>query len=196
MNWVKIWIPVVIATSGCGRPAAEHSVSRQGPGSPPADGVVYHYGAIVRGDTAKKNLALVFTGDEFADGGGHILSVLRQQKVPGSFFLTGKFYRNPEFQIHIKSMLSDGHYLGAHSDQHLLYCDWVNRDSLLVNRKEFELDLENNYKGMARFGITKEDAPLFLPPYEWYNDTISTWTQSMDLQLINLTHVTLSHADY
>jgi peptidoglycan/xylan/chitin deacetylase (PgdA/CDA1 family) len=153
-------------------------------------------GAVVRGDTGEKKLALVFTGDEFADGGEYILSVLKKQQIPGSFFLTGNFYRNPGFKKLIRSLLVDGHYLGAHSDRHLLYCDWENRDSLLVTKKEFIHDLENNYKVMKHFGVSKKNAPYFLPPYEWYNDNISIWTKSMDFQLINYTQGTLSHADY
>ena len=116
--------------------------------------------------------------------------------MKGSFFLTGKFYRNPEFEPLLKMLAEAGHYLGAHSDQHLLYCDWEKRDSLLVTRDEFTEDLKYNYKAMHAFGIETGDAPLFLPPYEWYNDTISAWTASMGLQLINYTHGTLSHADY
>ena len=143
-----------------------------------------------------KKLALVFTGDEFADGGEHILSVLKNQQIPGSFFLTGNFYRNQGFEKIIRSLLSDGHYLGAHSDRHLLYCDWNNRDSLLVTKEEFINDLENNYKVTKKFGISKKEALYFLPPYEWYNDTISNWIKSMDLQLINFTPGTLSNADY
>ena len=153
-------------------------------------------GAIVRGDTSAKRLAMVFTGDEFADGGEHILSVLKRQQVPGSFFLTGNFYRNPGFESLIRSLISEDHYLGAHSDKHLLYCDWINRDSLLLTRKEFIYDLENNYEVMKQFGISKKNSLYFLPPYEWYNDTISIWTKSIGLQLINFTHGTLSHADY
>ncbi len=153
-------------------------------------------GAVVRGDTSEKNLALVFTGDEFADGGEHILSVLKKQQIPGSFFFTGNFYRNPGFEQLIRSLLSDGHYLGAHSDKHLLYCDWENRDSLLVTEEEFIHDLKNNYKVMRMFGISKKNALYFLPPYEWYNGNISNWTRSLGLQLINYTPGTLSHADY
>ncbi len=48
------------------------------------------YGAIVRGNTAASELALVFTGDEFADGGFHIIDVLSSVEVKASFFLTGK----------------------------------------------------------------------------------------------------------
>lgn len=49
---------------------------------------------------------------------------------------------------------------------------------------------------MNQFGISKESALNFLPPYEWYNNTISIWIKSLSLQLINFTHGTLSHADY
>jgi len=34
--------------------------------------------------------------------------------------------------------------LGPHSDQHLLYCDWDKRDSLLVTREDFRIDLQLN----------------------------------------------------
>lgn len=156
----------------------------------------YIYGAIVKGDTLDKSLALVFTGDEFADGGNHIIQALRKQNVAGSFFLTGNFYRNPEFASLIMDLAEGDFYLGAHSDQHLLYCDWEKRDSLLVSRSLFRSDLENNYRAMAGFGIRQSDAPLFLPPYEWYNDTIAIWSKEMGVTLINMTHGTLSHADY
>ncbi|HEY0897885.1 MAG TPA: hypothetical protein VGD90_01080, partial [Sphingobacteriaceae bacterium] len=47
------------------------------------------FGAIVRGDTLRKELALVLTGDEFADGGTMIRKSLRQNRVKASFFFTG-----------------------------------------------------------------------------------------------------------
>lgn len=49
---------------------------------------------------------------------------------------------------------------------------------------------------MQSFGIAKKEARYFLPPYEWYNDTIAAWTNALGLQLINYTPGTLSHADY
>lgn len=53
-----------------------------------------------------------------------------------------------------------------------------------------------NYAEMKRFGIDKKDAKFFLPPYEWYNDSIVSWTNQLQLQLINYTPGTLTHADY
>jgi len=49
---------------------------------------------------------------------------------------------------------------------------------------------------MSRFGIKRDDATFFLPPYEWYNDTIVSWAKQLDLQLINFTPGTRSNADY
>jgi len=159
-------------------------------------GLTYSHGAIIRGDSTKKKIAIVFTGDEFADGGDLIIKMLRQQKIKASFFLTGRFLRNTAFQNLILQLKKGGHYIGPHSDQHLLYCDWNSRDSLLVNKKEFNFDLNNNYAEMARHNIPVKQATYFLPAYEWYNDTIAAWTKEKHLQLINFTPGTISHADY
>ena len=114
--------------------------------------IVDAYGAIVRGDVLTKEIALVFTGDQFADGGEVIQSVLNRNKVKASFFLTGNFYANPAFKSIIRKLKRDGHYMGAHSDKHLFYADWTNRDSLLVTKKEFTRDLKKNYNRMASYG--------------------------------------------
>lgn len=161
-----------------------------------ADGFTRSHGAIVRGKLDEPVLALVFTGDEFGDGTAYIREALDRQRIKATFFFTGRFYRNPEFVDEIRRLKADGHYLGAHSDQHLLYCSWDNRDSLLVTRDEFARDLLDNYAEMARFGVKKADAPLFLPPYEWYNERISRWTDELGLTLINYSPGTRSHADY
>ena len=158
--------------------------------------MVQEYGGIVRGDTTQPRLALIFTGDEFADGGAFIAQTLAEQQVQASFFFTGNFYRNPNFAPLIEQLRANRHYLGAHSDRHLLYASWEKRDSLLVSKDSFLQDLMANYAEMEAFGMEKKDAPFFLPPYEWYNDSISQWTQDMGLQLINFTRGTRSHADF
>jgi peptidoglycan/xylan/chitin deacetylase (PgdA/CDA1 family) len=77
-----------------------------------------------------------------------------------------------------------------------LYCDWSKRDSLLVTKKEFIVDLVDNYASMSVHGIADKKAAFFLPPYEWYNDSVAAWTKEMGLQLINFTPGTKSNADY
>ena len=159
-------------------------------------GFTYSQGGIIRGDSTRKNIALVFTGHEFAEGGDFISKTLQEENIKASFFFTGKFYRNPQFWSLIRHLKNDKHYLGAHSDDHLLYCDWSDRKKLLVSKDEFTLDLLNNYGQMKKFDLERKDARYFLPPYEWYNDSISAWTKQLDLQLINYTPGTLSHSDY
>jgi peptidoglycan/xylan/chitin deacetylase (PgdA/CDA1 family) len=171
------------------------------PGLPPAQvekpgRFIYDHGAVVRGDTAKKEIALVFTGHEFADGGALIREALKKTALPASFFFTGDFYRNPENSGLIRSLFEDGHYLGPHSDKHLLYCGWEDRDKLLVTKEEFTSDILGNYAAMEAFGIEREKAPFFIPPYEWYNAEIVEWARELGLGLFNFTPGTLSNADY
>jgi peptidoglycan/xylan/chitin deacetylase (PgdA/CDA1 family) len=138
----------------------------------------------------------VFTGDAYAEGAGPILSTLKKSNTKASFFFTGRFYRNRTFKNLISNLKNAGHYLGAHSNEHVLYCDWEKRDSLLVRRDSFNADLKRNYLEMRRFGISKANAHYFLPPYEWFNDSIAQWTRDLGLELINYSPGTISHADY
>jgi peptidoglycan/xylan/chitin deacetylase (PgdA/CDA1 family) len=156
----------------------------------------FSFGGIIRTDTTKKEIHLVFTGHEFGDGGEVIRSVLRKHRVKAAFFLTGDFYRNKNFSTLIRGLKSDGHYLGGHSDKQLLYCSWEKRDSLLVSKEEFTADLTANYAEMERFGVRKSDAPFFLPPYEWYNESVSAWTKEFGLTLVNFSPGTYSNADW
>jgi peptidoglycan/xylan/chitin deacetylase (PgdA/CDA1 family) len=72
----------------------------------------------------------------------------------------------------------------------------MKRDSLLVSENEFKKDLLDNYNSMGKHHVYAFEARYFLPPYEWYNDSISKWTNEMSLKLINFTPGTRSNADY
>lgn len=163
----------------------------------------YSHGGIIRGDSTKKKIALVFTGHEFAEGGEFINQTLQQQKIKASFFFTGKFYYNDKNDKLIRLLAKNGNFLGSHSFDHLLYCDWNKRDSLLVSKEEFTMDLLALNERLGHISNNAGDPPslkktlyYFLPPYEWYNDTIAAWTKEFNKQLVNYTPGTLSHADY
>jgi peptidoglycan/xylan/chitin deacetylase (PgdA/CDA1 family) len=164
----------------------------------------YSHGGIIRGDSTRKTISLVFTGHEFADGGDYIANLLKSKKIRASFFFTGDFYYDKKRAKLIDRLRRDGHFLSNHSGHHLLYCDWNKRDSLLVTHEQFDEDLFAPYE---RLGLLAEDprnpnAPgklfnrYFLPPYEWYNDTIAAWTAMRHIRLVNFTPGTLSNADY
>lgn len=156
----------------------------------------YSHGAIIRGDLSKKQICLVFTGHDLADGFKTVRKVLHSRQIKASFFLTGDFYRNNSFFSMVKALQKDGHYLGAHSDKHLLYCDWIKRDSLLITKEQFITDLVDNYDAMSRFGIGTEQASYFLPPFEWYNDSVASWCKQYGLRLLNFTPGTSSNQDW
>ena len=65
-----------------------------------------------------------------------------------------------------------------------------------MSKEEFTRDLERNNSEIMKLGIKKTDANYFLPPYEWYNDTIADWTSQTGSRLINFTSGTSSNADY
>ncbi|MGI8581341.1 MAG: glycoside hydrolase family 9 protein [Chitinophagaceae bacterium] len=157
---------------------------------------MFDHGAIVRGDQNKKEIALVFTADEFGDGAKGITKALQKHNTKASFFFTGRFYRNSLYKNIITQLKQQGHYLGPHSDQHLLYCDWTKRDSLLVTKEKFRKDLTANLKAIEGYGVQRSAIKYFIPPYEWYNDSIASWTKQMGLQLINFSPGTKSTADY
>jgi peptidoglycan/xylan/chitin deacetylase (PgdA/CDA1 family) len=153
-------------------------------------------GAIIRKDTVMKVIYLVSSADEFGDGADKMLDILSEKNVKASFFLTGNFLRNPLFKPVVQRMKQEEHYIGPHSDRHLLYNSWENRDSLLVTREQFRNDLKNNFAELKKSGIKRKEVTVFLAPYEWYNLQITAWSHEMKLQLINFTPGTGTNADY
>ena len=124
------------------------------------------------------------------------MNTLDDHEIKASFFLTGNFLRNKTFKPVIKRIISGGHYLGPHSDGHLLYIPWENRDTLLVTKEQFNADLKRNLAELSKAGLKKHKPEYFLAPYEWYNSAISKWSAEMGFKLVNLTPGTGTNADY
>lgn len=156
------------------------------------DNNIYQDGGIIRTDPSVKHIDFVFTAADKADGAERIISTLRKYNIKGGFFFTGEFFEM--YPDVVRRLVAEGHYVGSHSYGHLLYAPWGNRDSLLVTRQEFNEDIFKSYKVLREFGIT--DAPYFIPPYEHYNATISSWARQLGLQVINYTPGTLTNGDY
>jgi peptidoglycan/xylan/chitin deacetylase (PgdA/CDA1 family) len=153
-------------------------------------------GAIIRGPKIERKIAFAFTGHSFAEGADTILNELTRHKGKGSFFLTGAFLANTNFSTTIHRIVDGGHYVGPHSDKHLLYCPWDGPKWTLVTHEEFAKDLRSNLEKITRFGVKAEQIRYFLPPYEYYNQEIADWSREMGLTLVNYTPGTRSNADY
>lgn len=161
-----------------------------------ADAMTWVHGAINRADRGQKKITLVFTSDGHIDGFPTIRATLKKHKIKGAFFFTGNFYRRAECAEVVKALKKDGHYLGPHSDRHLLWCAWEKRDSLLVDKIAVYKDIMDNYAEMARFGIKLKNAPFMIPPYEYYNTQTAAWANELGVQLVNFSPGTSSNADY
>lgn len=181
-----------------GRVCSEEARGGIGPCRPVAsitaltDNNIYRDGGIIRTDPSVKHIDFVFTAADKADGAERIISTLRKYNIKGGFFFTGEFFEM--YPDVVRRLVAEGHYVGSHSYGHLLYAPWGDRDSLLVTRQEFNEDIFKSYKVLREFGIT--DAPYFIPPYEHYNATISSWARQLGLQVINYTPGTLTNGDY
>ncbi len=154
-------------------------------------------GAIVRGPVETKRIALVFTAHEFAEGAETILAALAEREARASFFLTGVFLTNSVFTNLVQEMQQERHYLGPHSDQHLLYCSWDGGRTNLVTEDEFRKDLFSNSEKIpqSNYGY-RRFARYFLPPFEHYNRDVADWSRTCGWTLINYTPGTRSNADY
>ncbi|MCH5717770.1 polysaccharide deacetylase family protein [Niabella hibiscisoli] len=119
---------------------------------------------------------------------------MKAQRVKGNFFLTGDFLRNKTFKTTVQRIVREGHYLGSHSDRHLLYADWSKRDSLLVTRDSFQHDLDRSLLEIKKAGAGK--GQWYLPPYEWYNKETVGWCRENGLRVISFTPGTGTNADY
>ncbi len=133
----------------------------------------------------------MFTAHDFDDGLQFILETLKEENIYASFFFTGDYIKNNKSMV--KNVISSGHSVGPHSDQHLLYCDWVDRDLLLFSEKAIKKDVKRNVAKLKRIG---SNPVYFMPPYEWYNKIVAKISENLNLILVNFSPGTSSNADY
>ncbi len=187
-----LWFAVMLAVTQAAPGAGEADGSRAGV----TNRLEWREGGIIRGPRDRRQLALVFTGHTFAEGADTILSELDRHGAKASFFLTGDFLTNANFRPLIKRLVSAGHYLGPHSDQHLLYCSWGRPSKTLVTRGQFLQDLQRNLAKIEREDVDRAKVRYFLPAFEHYNQEVADWSGEAGLRLINFTPGTRSTADY
>ena len=187
MKNILIYIGVAIALVACGDKSSRHTDFTD---------VCDKYGAVVKRDGVGKTIYFVFTADSLFEGASVVLDVLDKHDVKGSFFFTGNCLRMDEHKDVVKRVISSGHNVGCHSDRHILYADWDNDRTNMVSNDSLKRDIEDNYAELAKLGVTKDDAPYFLPPYEWYNSQNIEAIRSMGLVPVNFTPRTYTCDDY
>jgi peptidoglycan/xylan/chitin deacetylase (PgdA/CDA1 family) len=153
------------------------------------------HGGIIRGDKSKKHIAMIFTGGDFGEGTPHILDILKKLNIQAGLFVTGDFLRKEEYNAYIRRAVAEGHYVGPHSDKHLLYCPWEDREKTLVSDEQFKADLQKNIDDLKKLGALKGKV-YFIPPYEWFNEDQVRWAKEMGVTIFNLSPGSGSSRDY
>lgn len=160
--------------------------------APASYGDVLYAGGIIRTDPSRKHIDFAFTAADRADGADAIISALGKYNIKGSFFFTGEFFE--KYPKVVRRLVKAGHYVGSHSYGHLLYFPWGQPDSMSVTRAEFNEDIFRSYALLRKAGI--KEATVFMPPYEHYNDVVSSWARLLGLQVMNYTPGTSTNGDY
>ncbi len=153
-------------------------------------------GAIRRASPQAKKLAILFTADEHVDGAESVIATLAEHKISAAFFLTGKSLDASKMRDWVRQAVEAGHYVGPHSDGHLLYAPWEDRKKSLVSRERFQADLFRNLAELGEIGANRSEPIYFVPPYEWHNADHSAWAKELGCQMINFTSGTGSNRDF
>lgn len=98
----------------------------------PLDDLLNRLGAYYKGDPTKKDIYLTFDNGYENGYTGKILDILKKEKVPAAFFITGHYIESaPDL---VKRMAAEGHIIGNHS--------WHHPDMTTVSNERIAKELE------------------------------------------------------
>ncbi|WP_396652974.1 delta-lactam-biosynthetic de-N-acetylase [Metabacillus arenae] len=97
------------------------------------DKLLEKYDAFYLGETSKKVIYLTFDNGYEKGYTPQVLDVLKKQKVPATFFVTGH-YLNSQPQL-VQRMVKEGHIVGNHS--------WHHPDMTKINEERFKRELDS-----------------------------------------------------
>ena len=156
------------------------------------------YGGIIRGDVSAKKLSFVFTGDEFGESFEPILKTLDERKIHGSFFVTGNFIAQPDLARLLKRAITDGHYVGPHSNKHPLYASWDDRAKSLITQADIHEQIcSRTLPGCELLGHSaRTGLCISSRPTSSSIATRSNGASRLDVTLFNFTPGSGSNRDY
>lgn len=145
----------------------------------------------------EKVIYLIFTADSMFEGGEYALDILNKRNIKASFFFTGNFLRDTlhNRQI-IERVVNNGHYIGPHSNSHILLADWDENRTTLVTADSAISDILTNIAELSIYGIDTSKVKYIVPPYEWYNKSHIDAYRSVNLLPVNPSPGFLTYRDY
>lgn len=130
--------------------------------------ILDQYGAYYADDSGQKNIYLTFDNGYEQGYTERVLDVLKQEKVPATFFVTGHYVEEePEL---VKRMVKEGHIVGNHSYHH--------PDFSILNKSVIKEELESLEKAVAEISDQKEMKYL-RPPRGIFNEQTLKWSNEL-----------------
>lgn len=154
------------------------------------------HGAIVLHNQSQPIIYPVFSADSLCEGLTSIINTLEQRHLLASFFFTGNFLRHTAHHSIIQRIIDGGHYVGAHSNQHLQLAEWDEARTARVSIDSMLRDVYLNLELLADWGIKPDSCRWFLPPFEWINAEQSQALTIRGLKVINPTPGIVIYRDY
>ncbi len=123
--------------------------------------IIENNNALFIGNSNKKSLYLTFDNGYENGFTAPILDILKEKKVPATFFVTGHYIQDqPDL---IKRMVNEGHIIGNHS--------WSHPDMTTMSNAQIKNELAKVKQGVKE--ITGKDAMHYLrPPRGIFNDRV------------------------
>jgi peptidoglycan-N-acetylmuramic acid deacetylase len=116
------------------------------------DKLLAKYGAFYIGDTTKKDIYLTFDNGYENGYTEKVLDVLKEKKVPATFFVTGHYLKDQSDLV--KRMAKEGHIVGNHS--------WYHPDLTSVSDERLRKELDSVREETKR--LTGQDVTYLRPP--------------------------------
>ncbi|PLR92869.1 delta-lactam-biosynthetic de-N-acetylase [Bacillus sp. T33-2] len=118
----------------------------------PLEKIIEKHGAVYKGDPNKKDIYLTFDNGYENGYTEQILAVLKQEKVPATFFVTGHYLESaPEL---VEQMVYEGHTIGNHS--------WHHPDMTRISDERIKEELEKVRAATAE--LTGKKTMAYLRP--------------------------------
>lgn len=126
------------------------------------------YGGIFQGNTNEKTIYLTFDNGYEQGYTAEMLDVLKKEKVPAAFFVTGHYLKSePDL---VRRMVKEGHIVGNHSMHH--------PDLTKASNERLKKELEQVEKAYTKV-TGKEDMKYFRAPRGVFSERTLALTQKL-----------------
>lgn len=189
--YTTVAVAATLAACSAGNKSTEQVAER-----PPVHDVFDSRGVMVRHDTLRPVIWLIFSADSTFEGAPLAVDALDERGIKANFFFTGNFLRDSTHADVRRRIINGGHYVSGHSDGHILYATWDGKEILVDNDSTLR-DMRANMAQLRRHGVNTDSVTWLVPPYEWTTaEHVKVLNDSMGIITINPTPGIRTYRDY